>query len=254
VSDFDAALTDCAMLDEEALGRPWSWRGRPLDVREALYLTLEDVQEAHARASAGQLPESRRILALAQRAFGDLRGLLSGLPADLLDRAPREGEWPVRETLRHMLWVERRYALSTRHAIDRADGEPIRLSEDRLPTLAQMDVGGEIGAVLARIGEAREETTRRLGDVVPAAMTRPSVWAGHEIDVRFRLHRFAVHIVEHTIQCEKALRALAWCPTEGRRIARRIAAALGEVEGLGAVTEAREVEARLAERLASVRV
>src|SRR2546422_10831396 len=205
MSDFDVALRGFAALDEEALSRPWSWRDQAMDVRFALYRTLEDAQEMYARLSSARYPESRRILALAQRAFGDLRGLLTGLPADLLDRAPREGEWPVRETLRHMLWVERRYALSTRHAIDRADGEPMRLSEDRLPTLAQVDVGGEIGAVLARIGEAREETTRRLGDVVPAAMTRPAVWAGHEIDVRFRLHPVAVHIVEDTIQCEKAL-------------------------------------------------
>ena len=38
------------------------------------------------------------------------------------------------------------------------------------------------------------------------------------------------------------------------RIARRLAAVVGEVEGLGAVADAREVEARLAARLASVRL
>jgi hypothetical protein len=83
-------------------------------------------------------------------------------------------------------------------------------------------------------------------------MTRPTIWAGYEIDVRFRLHRFAVHIEEHTIQCEKTLLALDWRPTEGRQIARRLAAVLGEVEGFGAVKDAREIEGRLAERLASV--
>jgi hypothetical protein len=59
-------------------------------------------------------------------------------------------------------------------------------------------------------------------------------------------------VVEHTIQCEKTLAALGWRPTEGRHIARRLAAVVGEVEGLGAAVEAREIEARLAERLASV--
>jgi hypothetical protein len=58
--------------------------------------------------------------------------------------------------------------------------------------------------------------------------------------------------VEHTIQCEKTLHALGWRPTEGRQIARRLAAVLGEVDGLGAVAEAREIEARLGERLATV--
>ena len=26
MSDFDAALARCGMLDEDALGRPWTWR------------------------------------------------------------------------------------------------------------------------------------------------------------------------------------------------------------------------------------
>jgi hypothetical protein len=91
-----------------------------------------------------------------------------------------------------------------------------------------------------------------LDDVPPAKMTRPTGWGGYDVDVRFRLHRFAAHVVEHTIQCEKTLLALGWRPTEGRQIARRIAAAVGEIEGLGAVKDARELEARLVERVASV--
>src|SRR5712691_7524067 len=86
-----------------------------------------------------------------------------------------------------------------------------------------------------------------------SAMIRPTIWAGHDVDVRFRLHRFAAHIVEHTIQCEKTLYALAWPSTEGRRIARHVAAAIGEVEGLGALADARQLEASLTERFASVK-
>jgi DinB family protein len=252
VSDFDAALARCGLLDEDVLGRPWQWRGRPMDVRYALYRTLEEAQEVHVRVSAGAHPESRRILALAQRAFGSLRGLLLGLPASLLEKAPREGEWPIRETLGHMLSVEQRYALQTKYAVDRTDADPMRIPDNRLPPTTPASVGGEIAAVLARLAEARAETDRWLGDLAPAAMTRPTVWIGHDIDVRFRLHRFAAHVVEHTIQCEKTLHALGWRPTEGRQIARRLAAVLGEVEGLGAGAEAREIEARLAERLATV--
>ena len=252
MTDFDTALTGFAALDEEALARPWSWRDGRMDVRYALYRTLEDAQEAYVRVGAGTHPESRRILALAQRAFGDLRGLLLGLPTDLLDRPPRAGEWPVRETLRHMLVTERRYAVQTRYALERADAEPLRIPDDRLPTPAQMDVSGEIGAVLARIGEARAETNRRLGEISPAAMTRPTVWVHYQIDVRFRLHRFAAHVAEHTIQCGKTLDALGYRQTEGRRIVRQVAAAIGEIEGLGALAEACDLEARLVDRFASV--
>ena len=252
MSDFDAALSGFAALDEGALSRPWSWRDGRMDVRYALYRTLEDAQEAHVRIAAGQHPESRRILALAQRAFGDLRGLLSGLPTDLLDTSPREGEWPIRETLRHMLSVEQRYAVQTRYALDRAESDPVRIPDDRLPAAAQVDVTGSVGAILGRIGEARAETNRLLGDVGPAAMTRPTVWVHYGIDVRFRLHRFAAHVTEHTVQCEKTLIALGWGQTEGRRIVRHVAAAIGEIEGLGALAEARKLEARLVERFASI--
>lgn len=252
VSDYDVALSRCGMLDEDALARPWPWRGRQMDVRYALYRTLEDAQEAHVRASAATHPESRRILALAHHAFGSLRALLAGLPGALLDKPPRAGEWPIRETLGHMLAVEQRYALQTKYAVDRTDADPMRIPDNRLPPTAPANVGGEIAAVLARLAEARAETGRWLGDVPPAAMTRPTVWIGHDIDVRFRLHRFAAHVVEHTIQCEKTLLALGWHPTEGRQIARRLAAVVGEVEGLGAVEDARAIEARLVERLASV--
>ena len=251
MTEFDAALARFAALDEEALGRSWSFRDQPMSLRYALYRTIEDAQEAHVRVVARPLPESRRILSFAQRAFGDLRGLLVGLPADLIDRAPGAGEWPVREVLRHTWVVERRYALQTLYALERADSDPVRIADDRLPTPAQMDVTGEIDEVLARLGEARAESNRRLGDVAPALMTRPTMWARYDVDVRFRLHRFAAHVIEHTIQCEKALAAVGWQPTEGRRIARQFAALVGEIEGLGAHAEAREIEQRLAERRAS---
>ena len=252
MTEFDAVLSGFATLDEEALGRPWPFRGQPMDVRYALYRTIEDAQEAHVRVAARPLPESRRILSLAQRAFGDLRGLLVGLPTDLTDRAPRAGDWPVREVLRHMWVVERRYALQTFYALERADTDPVRIADDQLPTPAEMDVTGGIGEVLARLGDARAESNRRLGDVAPALMTRPTIWARYDVDVRFRLHRFAAHVVEHAIHCEKTLAALDWRPTEGRRIVRQLAALVGEIEGLGALDEAREIERRLADRRASV--
>src|SRR4029450_146649 len=115
------------------------------------------------RARRRRHPESRRILALAQRAFGELRGLLTGLPAELLDVEPASKQSPVRETLRHMLAVEVRYAIQTRYAVERADSDPLRIADDQLPTAAQMDVSGAVDAILARIGQARAETNAGLG-------------------------------------------------------------------------------------------
>ena len=252
MAGFEETVRGFAELDHEALSRPWPWREGTIDVRYALYRALEEAQEAHVQAAAGPHPESRRILALAQRALGDLRGLLAGLPADRLDVAPRAGEWSIRAVLHHLLVVERRYAVQTLYAVERADAEPVRIPEDRLPTPAQLDDRGDADALLARLADARAETDRRLGALPAAAMLRPTVWVKVDVDVRFRLHRFAAHLVEHTVQCEKTLAALGWGGTEGRRIVRHVTAALGELEGLGAATAARDIEARLAERLAAL--
>ena len=147
-----------------------------------------------------------------------------------------------------MCVVERRYAVQTRYALERADSDPVRIADDRLPTPAQMDATGGVGELLERLGEARAESNRLLGDIAPALMTRPTIWARYDVSVRFRLHRFAAHVIEHTIQCEKTLAALDWQPTKRRRIARQFAALVGEIEGLGAHAEAREIEHRLVER------
>jgi hypothetical protein len=250
-TEVDAALERFSALDEKELAQPWRFRDKPIDVRYALYRTIEDAQEALVSAAARPHPESRRILLLAQRAFGDLRGLLIGLPTELLDLAPRNGEWSVREILRHVIVIEGRYAVQTQYAVERADADPMRVADDTMPTPAQIDVSGGISQILARVGEARVETDRRLGDLPAAAMTRPTQWIQYDVDVRFRLHRFAAHLIEHTVQCEKALAALGWRSTEGRRIVRRLTALLGEVEGLSGRAAAREIETRLVERSAS---
>ncbi len=247
---LDTLLARVAALDEAALSRPWSFRDKPMEVRYALYRTLEDAQEALVPVAARPHPESRRILTLAERAFGELRGLLAGLPDDLLDRPPAEGQWPIRETLRHVLAVERRYAAQTAYAVARADTDPVRLAGG-LPEAPAEDVAGGIGAILGRLAHARAEANRRLGEVAEAAMTRPAVWVHYDVDVRFRLHRFAAHLAEHTVQCEKILAALGWPVTEGRHVARRLGAALGELEGLGGTAQALGIAARLGERLDS---
>jgi len=247
-AEVDAALGRFAALDDQALSRSWMYRGKPMDVRYALYRTIEDAQVALVRLVTLPHPESRRILALAQRAFGDLRGLLVGLPDSLLDRSPREGEWTLREILRHIIVIEGRYMVQTEYAVERADSDPMRVADDRMPTPSQTDVTGGIVAILARVREARGRTNRRLGDLTAPAMVRPTQWMQYDADVRFRLHRFAAHMVEHTVHVEKTLGALGCTLTEGRLIVRRLTGLVGELEGQGGEAEAREIEERLVER------
>jgi uncharacterized damage-inducible protein DinB len=248
-----SSLAAFATLDESELARPWATAGGQLGVREALYRVLEEAQRGVTRAAALAHPEPRRILSLAQRGFGDLRGLLVGLPAEMLDRPPRPGDWSLRDILRHVLVVEHRYVIQTQYGVERSDSDPVRIADGRLPTPEQMNVSGDVAAILERIGQARAQTNRQLGEIAPAAMARPTVWAGLDVDVRFRLHRFAAHVVEHTIQAEKTLVELGWRESEGRRIARRIWAHVGELEGLGAPAEIQTVGATAERQLAEIR-
>lgn len=249
---LESVLTAWTALDDSALARPWTFRNGTMDMRNALYWMMAEAQHAVTRATAEPHPESRRILALAQRAFGDLHAQLAGLPNDLLDQAPAPGEWSVREVLAHVVNVEQRYAIQTAYAVERTDADPLRIAADRLPPVSAGDEGGDVATLLTRLAAERAATNRRLGALLPAAMTRPTVWVHFEIDVRFRLHRFAAHIAEHTVQCEKTLAALGWRPTEGRRIVRRIWTLVGELEGLGAEAELSTLTSVAEERAASL--
>ena len=55
--DFSAALEMAATFDETALAQPFTYRDKKMDVRYALFRTLEDAQEAHARVTAQTHPE-----------------------------------------------------------------------------------------------------------------------------------------------------------------------------------------------------
>ncbi len=219
-------LAAFAALTDEDCARPWTWRpeGEQLQVRDALYRSLEEEQEAAVGAVTHS--EAQAILATAQSAFGDLRGLLAGLPDELLDRVPRPGEWSLRETLQHIEVVERSYRLRTRYAADRRESEPVVMPAQ----VVDEEIPGGFTDVLGRLERERAESDSLLASIPASAMTRPSRWMEHSVDVRFRLHRFAGHLAEHTVQCEKTLAWLGSVPTEARLIARRISAMRGRHE------------------------
>ena len=73
MTDFDAAVVGFASLDEAVLGRPWSFRDKPMDVRYALYRTLEDAQEVLVDLAAAG-PQRPRI-APGRRAWAGRRSV-----------------------------------------------------------------------------------------------------------------------------------------------------------------------------------
>jgi hypothetical protein len=205
--------------------RPWRWRGAEQEVRDGLYRSLE--AEQAAAAVVRHPSEAARTLSLAQAAFGDLRGLLAGLPDELLDEVPREGEWPLRLTLHHMLHRELTFRAHTEYALERSAGDPVRLPDDQVPGSEEADVSGGIEDILVRYSFAREVTDTGFESVTPEQLLLPTIWSDYEVDVRFRMNRFGGHIAEHTIQCEKTLLWLDLAPSEARLITRRISAVRG---------------------------
>lgn len=94
---------------------------------------------------------------------------------------------------------ERRYAQQTSYALRRSDAEPVYRALHI--ELGASERGGGIDEWIVRLAAARKETYAACS-APDAALTRTTRWAGYDVDVRFRLHRFAAHIVEHTIQSE----------------------------------------------------
>lgn len=223
---FDVALQKIARLRDADLERPWTWPGKgPADLRNAFFFALMEEQAALVVA-ASPTNEADRILALAQRAFGDLRGLLLAVPDALLDRDPAPGEWSIRKTMEHTIGVERSYRANTQHALLRQDGEPLTLPADRRPKLDPADTAGDALAIVSALAQRRAETDAALAETEASELSRPSQWAAIEtpfaVDVRFRLHRFGAHLVEHTQQVEKTLRALGQGETDAQAYVRQI--------------------------------
>jgi uncharacterized damage-inducible protein DinB len=178
--------------------------------------------------------EADRILVLSQRAFGDLRGLLLSVPDALLDREPAPGEWSIRKTMEHTTQVERSYRANTQHALLRHDGEPLTLPAERRPKTDPADTAGDAAAIVAALARRRAETDATLAGTDADRLSRPSQWSAtdtpFDVDVRFRLHRFAAHLVEHTQQVEKTLRALGQPETDAQAYVRQISIIRGRHE------------------------
>lgn len=172
--------------------------------------------------------------------------MLAGVDDELLDREPAAGEWSLRRTLAHAIGVERSNRANTELALVRADGDPLSLPQDpdvpvrtetgeyRRPRPDPADTAGGALDIVAAFARRRAETDASLSALSETQLRRPSQWGavrdGAVIDVRFRLHRFASHIVEHTVQCEKAIGSFGVTLNDPRAVVCAIGAMRGAHE------------------------
>jgi hypothetical protein len=255
MSSFRQTMTALAVLSDDQMARPWHWRAdgdEDLGIRDAYHRSLEYENAQATLVMAEAIGEVASALSLAQRAAGDLCGLLAGQPEELLDREPAAGEWSLREVMRHTVNTEVGFRLKSLSALDRGPDDSFEVPADRAP--ADVDVSGDPASIIAVLLTARADTDAEFARLTGRDLEQPARWAGYAVDVRFRMHRHASHLAEHTNQCEKVLHALDEDPGEARQLVRAIWAARGGHERLSDRAALRALDDDLAARAESLQV
>lgn len=229
MADLIALLTRLASFPDAEMGAAWDWPGHPegrgLEIR---YIHWQCFQLEAAASSRAPVPagDAATVMDLAQSAWGDLRGRLAGLDDALLDAPPAAAEdWTLRQLLSHVLVTERRYLRQVRHAVSRADSDPLYLEQP--PGLEPGEDAGSVADWIARLEAERATSDAYCRGLDAAALARPTQWVAYDVDVRFRLERFSAHLAEHAIHLDRLLTALGAPAGEARQAARRISALRG---------------------------
>jgi hypothetical protein len=227
---FTQTIASLAGHSDDEMAEPWTWPGHtggPLQVRDALWRCVE-TEQASLAIDLPPSTEAESILTMAQGAWGDLRGLIVGLPDETLDLTVGPGDWSVRQILSHVLLIERRYRVQSLYAATRRDHDPTRTQTPE--ALGPGETDGGAAAWIERIDAERALTDTDLAWVGPNELGRPTEWAGYSVDLRFRLHRFAAHLAEHAIHAEKVILSKGIGPSEANQIVRRLSALRGAHE------------------------
>jgi uncharacterized damage-inducible protein DinB len=228
-------------LSDEDMGREWKWGAYDEEgLRFALLMThheLRDLAVQLASRARSAPSQAQRILAQYHQTYRDLTGVLAGARTEDLDRAPAEGEWPLREALKHMLGAEYGFLGVNRLAVERhragkaEEPSEAEFKEFRKAYQRPKDAAaGTIESIRKAFFEIHRRVLRELDDVTDAELEkRATFWEDEPMPIRFRLHRFEEHLRQHTIQLDKTLDVVR-PPTEAHRLIRNIYNALADVE------------------------
>ena len=245
-------------LSDAEMDRTWVWREYDEEgLRFALLLAQHELRELAVRLAAMQPKppsQAKRILGQYHYAYRDLTGAVAGLRDDDLDRAPAEGEWPVREVILHMFGADSGFLGTVQYARDPDRPANEEEAGDRWPTwrkehgyAAPGSLPGSIADVRNAMFEIHRRVLRELGDLRDEDLEKPAgFWDGVK-PIRFRLHRFEAHYVQHTIQIDKTLDLLGRRPSEVERLVRLILSTYGQLEALFVGRSAESLEQPLAE-------
>ena len=231
-------------LDERELNRRWWWRedrDGDTEVRYAFYRAIEALEQAAASAAAavaaaGPRPAGSAPFAHATAARWDLHGLLAPLVDADLDSDPGGGEWTIRQTLAHMVYVQRAYPAFGSWWLWREQTAELPSSipdgvDKGFPT-EEADGEGTLAEIRARLDDAMDGAAERMASLDESQLATPARWSGYAVDVGFRLGRMSSHLQEHTVQVDKTLVMLGRTPPEAHRLVRLVFRAYGRLEGV----------------------
>jgi hypothetical protein len=243
-SSLEEVVADLlAIADGPTLEREWPWNDGEVELRYGFYRLYEQLETAASdarRTLAATDPApgpAVDALASATAARWDLHGLLAGLSDEDLDRDPGGGEWTIRQTLGHVIEVQRAYAWITAWWLGQREEPELapRVPEEVNSLLPGEVVSGtgSLAEVRERLDEIFEAGADRLAGLGAEDLAVPARWSGTAVTVGFRLNRWGSHLREHTIQVEKTLTMLDDQPSEVERLVRIIVAAYGRLEAAG---------------------
>jgi uncharacterized damage-inducible protein DinB len=230
-------------LPDSEMGRTWVWHEYDDEgLRFSLLMAQHELRDLAVRLAAlrpAPPSQAQRILGQYHHAYRDLTGALAGLFDDDLDRIPREGEWPVREVLRHMLGAEYGFLSVIRYELAPDRPRDPREAEERIGSWRDehgyrgpATLEGGAAEVRNAMYEIHRRVLRELGGLLDAELERKAMFWDGAKPIRFRLHRFEAHMIQHTVQVDKTLVWIDRAPTEARRLIRVLYRDLAAVEML----------------------
>jgi hypothetical protein len=236
-------------VPDSELDREWAWGAYDSEgVRFAFFRTYEELSKLAAKTMAertvkGLGPSAAHwILAQYHAAYRDLQAVLLGLGPKEAEKAPSEGEWPVRRVVAHIVGADLGFYVAVRYALDRrrtGDGRPAEIPDGEWDTLLGQEVssieailGGPLPGIQAYHQALHERVLNEFAGISEEELAAPSTyWEGQAMSLRFRLHRFDSHLRQHIVQIEKTRTAIGGPPSEAERLLRLIYAALAGAEG-----------------------
>ncbi len=236
-------------MSDAQLENAWAWQSYDSEgIRFAFFRTYEELRELATELKSERTLQAKSpstaqlILAQYDAAYWDLQAALLGVGSEQMSQAPAEGEWPIRNTLSHIVVAELGFYVVVRYALDRyrsGDGQPAEITKEIWAATSGMDeasfgalMKGPVEGLRDYHSALHERVLREFADISDAELDKPSkYWEKELMSIRFRLHRFDSHLRQHTIQIDKTRAAIGLLPNEAQRLVRLVYSALADANG-----------------------